>query len=45
MVVGVVSVYNPTTAIISSEGFVDISDAMIVESERPAIGIKAVQYS
>ena len=45
MVVGVESVYNPATAIISSEGSVDITDAMIVEYEGPPIGIKAVHFS
>ena len=45
MVVGVETVYNPATAIISSEGYVDIADAMIVEYERPPIGIKAVHFS
>ena len=45
MVVDVASVFNPATAIISSEVYVDITDVMIVESERPAIGIKAVHFS
>jgi hypothetical protein len=45
MVLDVESVYNPATAIISSEGSVDIADAMIVEYERPPIGIKAVHFS